>query len=70
MNNLEVGVFDPAGERDNDWPRESEYDRIRKNIEETWPDWKIDVANEYMSIHGQKLRKGMQKKAKDHGRVL
>lgn len=61
----EVDEFDPAGGWDDDWPRESEYDRIRKNIEETWPDWKIDIANEYIeSIHGQKLRKGMQKEGR------
>ena len=35
--------------------------QIRKHIEETWPDWKIEIANEYIeSVHGQKLRLGMQ----------
>jgi len=65
---LEVDEFDPAGGWDDDWPRESEYDRIRKRIEETWPDWKIDVANEYIeSVHGIKLRKGMQKSRMGEG---
>ena len=38
------------------------YDKIRQEIEETWPDWKIKVANEYItSVHGKKLRTGMQR---------
>lgn len=38
-------------------------EKIRKEIEETWPDWKIEAANDYIiSIHGKKLRTGMQKK--------
>ena len=37
------------------------YKKIRKNIEETWPNWKIEAANDYTeSVHGQKLRIGMQ----------
>ena len=43
------------------WDIKVTYEKIRKNIEDTWPDWKIDAANEYIeSVHGQKLRKGMQ----------
>lgn len=34
------------------------YDRIRENIESTWPDWKIELANAELitSKHGKKLR--------------
>lgn len=46
--------------------REYLINRIRKQIEETWPDWKIDFANECLeSIHCKKLRKGMQKKKQE-----
>ncbi len=34
------------------------YEKIRDNIESTWPDWKIELANAelIMSKHGKKLR--------------
>ena len=34
------------------------YKTIKKNIEETWPDWKIKYANDYLMIskHSKKLK--------------
>lgn len=34
------------------------YDKIRNNIESTWPDWKIELANGLLitSAHSKKLR--------------
>ena len=39
------------------------YEKIRENIESTWPDWKIQFANDELitSKHGVKLRTGAQK---------
>lgn len=35
-----------------------DYERIRKNIEETWPDWKIQLVNDELLIskHAKKLK--------------
>ncbi len=39
------------------------YERIKKSIEETWPDWKIKYANDYLIIskHSKKLEIGKEK---------
>ena len=39
------------------------YKRVKKSIEETWPDWKIKYANDYLMIskHSKKLEIGRQK---------
>lgn len=39
------------------------YERIKKSIEETWPDWKIEYANDYLMIskHSKKLEIGDKK---------
>ena len=36
---------------------QSIYDRVRSNIESTWPNWKIELANDTMitSAHSKKL---------------
>ena len=39
------------------------YERVKKSIEETWPDWKIKYANDYLMIskHSKKLEIGKEK---------
>jgi hypothetical protein len=34
------------------------YNQVKKNIEETWPDWKIKYVNDYLMIskHSNKLK--------------
>lgn len=34
------------------------YNQVKKNIEETWPYWKIKYANDYLMIskHSKKLK--------------
>lgn len=34
------------------------YNQVKKNIEETWPDWKIKYTNDYLMIskHSKKLK--------------
>ena len=35
-----------------------DYEKIRKSIEDTWPDWKKELCNERLliSVHSKKLR--------------
>lgn len=39
------------------------YERVKKSIEETWPDWKIKYTNDYLMIskHSKKLEIGKEK---------
>ena len=39
------------------------YGRVKKSIEETWPDWKIKYVNDYLMIskHSKKLEIGDKK---------
>lgn len=43
------------------------YEKIRDNIESTWPDWKIELANADVitSKHGKKLRTKSELEMKD-----
>ncbi len=43
--------------------KSNSYERIKKSIEETWPDWKIKYANDYLMIskHSKKLEIGKEK---------
>ena len=45
----------------------NDYERIRKNIEETWPDWKIQLANNELLIskHAKKLKTKPERQIKD-----
>ena len=38
----------------------NDYERIRKNIEETWPDWKIRLSK-----HAKKLKTKSERQMKD-----
>lgn len=45
------------------------YDKIRENIESTWPDWKIEIANAELitSKHGKKLRTKAEREQDKNG---